>query len=97
MERAGPGSLVRYVAVLEGRGLLRLASPFLARVFSSMAERAAAGLRTRVGMTPSRLAAVVDGALEATVVGSFSRAGYAVRSRLGHWRPPPDSPGASWS
>ena len=39
-------------------------------------------------MSRSRLSAVVDGALEATVVGSFSRAGYAVRSRLEHWRPP---------
>ena len=40
------GSRVRYVAVLDGRGLLRLASPLIARVFATMAERAAAGLRT---------------------------------------------------
>ncbi len=39
-------------------------------------------------MNRSRLSAVVDGALEATVVGSFSRAGFAVRSRLEHWAPP---------
>ena len=44
-------------------------------------------------MTRSRLAAVVDGALEATVVGSFSRAGYAARSRLEHWPPPADLTG----
>jgi dehydrogenase/reductase SDR family member 12 len=44
-------------------------------------------------VTPSRLSALVDGALEATVVGSFSRAGYAVRSRLEHWGPPPDLTG----
>ncbi|HUO47836.1 MAG TPA: SDR family NAD(P)-dependent oxidoreductase [Acidimicrobiales bacterium] len=31
---------------------------------------------------------VVDELLEATVVGSFSRIGYDVRSRLGHWEPP---------
>jgi dehydrogenase/reductase SDR family member 12 len=36
-------------------------------------------------MTRSRLSAVVDGALEATVVGSFSRVGYAARSRLERW------------
>jgi len=36
----------------------------------------------------SRLSRVVDAALEVTVAGSFSRAGYAVRSRLEHWRPP---------
>jgi len=29
----------------------------------------------------------VDAVLEATVVGSFSRVGYDVRSRLGHWGP----------
>ena len=44
-------------------------------------------------MTRSRLAAVVDGALEATVVGSFSRAGYAARSRLEHWPEPADLTG----
>jgi polyketide cyclase/dehydrase/lipid transport protein len=46
VEKADSGSLVRYVAVLQGNGLLRLASPLLARFFSSMADRAAAGLRT---------------------------------------------------
>jgi hypothetical protein len=45
LERSGAGSRVRYVAVLEGRGLLRLASPLLARFFSTMADRGAAGLR----------------------------------------------------
>jgi dehydrogenase/reductase SDR family member 12 len=44
-------------------------------------------------MTRSRLSAVVDGALEATVVGSFSRLGYATRSRLEHWSPPADLTG----
>ncbi len=44
-------------------------------------------------MSRSRLSAVVDGTLEATVVGSFSRAGYAVRSRLEHWPPPADLTG----
>jgi hypothetical protein len=42
---AGPGSMVRYVAVLEAGGLFRVLSPVLARLFSGMADRAAAGLR----------------------------------------------------
>jgi carbon monoxide dehydrogenase subunit G len=45
VDGAGAGSRVRYVAVLQARGLLRLASPLLARFFSAMADRAAAGLR----------------------------------------------------
>ncbi len=45
VDQAASGSLVRYVAVLEGRGLLRLASPILARFFAAMAGRGAAGLR----------------------------------------------------
>ncbi len=39
-------------------------------------------------MSRSRLSGVADAALEVSVAGSFSRAGYAVRSRLEHWRPP---------
>ena len=45
VEWAGPGSRVRYVAVLDGRGVLRLAAPLIARTFARMADRAAAGLR----------------------------------------------------
>jgi carbon monoxide dehydrogenase subunit G len=45
VEAAGPGSRVRYEAVLEARGLLRLAAPLIARSFSAMADRGAAGLR----------------------------------------------------
>ena len=45
VEGAGPGSRVRYVAVLEAKGLLRLASPFITRFFSTMADRASGGLR----------------------------------------------------
>ena len=39
--------------------------------------------------------AVLDKVLEATVVGSFSRIGYDVRSRLGHWDEPPSMKGRS--
>jgi carbon monoxide dehydrogenase subunit G len=45
VEGTGPGSRVRYEAVLEARGLLRLASPLIDRSFSTMADRGAAGLR----------------------------------------------------
>ncbi len=39
--------------------------------------------------------AVADKVLEATVVGSFSRIGYDVRSRLGRWDEPPSMKGRS--
>ena len=39
-------------------------------------------------MSRVHLSDLVDTALEATVAGSFSRAGYAARSRLEHWEPP---------
>jgi Polyketide cyclase / dehydrase and lipid transport len=45
VEAAERGSRVRYVAVLQGSGLLRLAAPLLARFFAATADRAAAGLR----------------------------------------------------
>lgn len=41
----GAGSVVRYDAVLEGRGPLRLAEPLLARAFARIGDRAAKGLR----------------------------------------------------
>jgi len=44
-------------------------------------------------VTTARLARAVDIALEASVVGSFSRAGAVVRGRLEHWRPPSDLTG----
>lgn len=43
---------------------------------------------------PAPLARAVDATLEATVVLSFSRIGYAVRSRLDHWSDVADLPGA---
>jgi dehydrogenase/reductase SDR family member 12 len=39
-------------------------------------------------MSRVQLSDLVDAALEATIVGSFSRAGYAARSRLEHWEAP---------
>lgn len=40
-------------------------------------------------------ARLVDGLLEVSVVGSFSKFGYQTRSRLGRWPPPHRLPGAS--
>lgn len=45
VEWAGLGSRVRYAAVLEGRGVLRLVAPLIAWTFARMADRASAGLR----------------------------------------------------
>ncbi len=42
------GALVLYEAVLEGKGLLRHADPFLAFVFRRIGDRAAAGLRSHL-------------------------------------------------
>jgi NAD(P)-dependent dehydrogenase (short-subunit alcohol dehydrogenase family) len=41
----------------------------------------------------SRVADWIDGALEVTVAGSFTRLGYAARRRLDHWGPDPDGTG----
>jgi carbon monoxide dehydrogenase subunit G len=45
VEHEGSGSRVHYNAVLEPRGVLRLAAPLVARSFAKMADRGAAGLR----------------------------------------------------
>jgi hypothetical protein len=46
VDRAETGSRVRYDAVIEPRGVLRLAAPLVGRSFAKMADRAAAGLRS---------------------------------------------------
>ena len=45
VEPAGAGAIVRYDAVLEPRGLLRLLGPVMARNFRAIGDRAAGGLR----------------------------------------------------
>ncbi len=45
VDRAGTGSRVRYDAVIEPRGVLRLAAPLVGRSFAQMADKGAAGLR----------------------------------------------------
>ncbi|MEX2549629.1 MAG: SDR family NAD(P)-dependent oxidoreductase [Nitriliruptoraceae bacterium] len=45
-------------------------------------------------LLPSAVTRTIDAGLEATVVLSFSKVGYAVRSRLERWQPVTDLPGA---
>ena len=45
VEPLGSGTRMRYYAVLDPRGPLRLAGPLVGRSFGKMADRAAAGLR----------------------------------------------------
>jgi hypothetical protein len=45
VDRAGTGSRVRYDAVIEPRGVLRLVAPLVGRSFVKMADKGAAGLR----------------------------------------------------
>jgi hypothetical protein len=50
----GSGTVVAYDALLEGKGLARLADPLLAIAFRRIGDRAVAGLRTRLsqGVSP---------------------------------------------
>ena len=83
VEKVGPARGCAIRRCSKGAGAAARGSPLISHVFTKMAERAAAGLRP-VGMTPPLVATLVDGALEATVVGSFSRAGFrGAQSRLG--------------
>ena len=93
--RPDSGSRVRYVAVLEGRGLLRLASPLVGQCLRRpwrTGRPPGSAPRWHDPVAPS-LRRRGRGARGDVSSGSFSRAGYAVRSRLEHWRPPPDLTG----
>ena len=93
VERAGAGSQVSYVAVLESRGAAAsgrtLRRPVVPKDGRPWSGRVASG----AGMSRVQLSDLVDAALEASVVGSFSRTGYAARSRLEHWEAPGDLAG----
>jgi dehydrogenase/reductase SDR family member 12 len=93
------GSILTYDADLRLLGPLSLVNPLLALPFTRIGDRGLGGLR-RVLSVPSDAtpdtpplggltARVVDGLLEATVVGSFSAIGSEVRSRLAGWTDPP--------
>jgi carbon monoxide dehydrogenase subunit G len=49
----GSGTLVHYEAVLEAKGLARVAEPLLAVAFRRIGDRAAAGLRVHLRSVPS--------------------------------------------
>jgi NAD(P)-dependent dehydrogenase (short-subunit alcohol dehydrogenase family) len=95
---ADGGSILTYDAELTLKGSFALANPFLGLVFDRIGDKGVDGLRRALGGPPvpedrpqagGAVATVVDQALEATVVGSFSSIGPAVRSRTAGWTPPP--------
>ena len=95
---ADGGSILTYDAVLTLKGGFALANPFLGLFFDRIGDKGLAGLRDALGgpavprdrpQAGGTVAAAVDGVLEATVVGSFSSIGPAVRSRTAGWTPPP--------
>ncbi len=104
--RDGGGSILTYQADLELKGRLAPFNGLLALPFRRIGDRGIAGLRqalsgagpgpdspTRGGPFGVGVADVVDGLLEASVVGSFSSVGPAVRSRLAGWATPPSMVG----
>jgi len=95
---ADGGSILDYRADLRLKGRAALANPVLPVAFDRIGDRGVQGLRRVLGDTPApagrppvgaAAARVVDEALEATVVGSFSSIGPALRSRTAGWTPPP--------
>ena len=95
---ADGGSILTYDADLTLNGPFALANPILGLLFDRIGDKGVDGLRRTLGGPPapggppqagSVVAAVVDEVLEATVVGSFSSVGVALRSRTAGWIPPP--------
>jgi NAD(P)-dependent dehydrogenase (short-subunit alcohol dehydrogenase family) len=97
------GSILTYVADLRLLGRLAVLNPLLPAPFRRIGDRGLAGLRQvlsgradPVTETPPAgllVAHVVDEALEATVVGSFTSVGPEVRSRMAGWQSPPSMEG----
>jgi len=99
---ADGGSLLTYDAALTLKGPFTLANPFLGLFFDRIGDNGVGGLRRALGGPPvptdrpqagAAVATAVDQALEASVVGSFSSVGPAVRSRTAGWTPPPSLAG----
>ena len=103
VRRPAGGSVLTYEAELTFTGALSRVSGLLALPFRRIGDRGLGGLRRVLSAgsapvpSPPRAvelaAAAVDELLEATVVGSFSSIGPAVRSRLAGWRTPPSLDG----
>jgi NAD(P)-dependent dehydrogenase (short-subunit alcohol dehydrogenase family) len=98
--RTGGGSVLTYDADLRLKGVAAVFNPFLAIPFRRIGDRGLSGLRRVLSAgaadatpPPSAgggvLADIVDKALEATVVGSFTSVGPAVRGYLAGWGAPP--------
>jgi NAD(P)-dependent dehydrogenase (short-subunit alcohol dehydrogenase family) len=96
------GSILTYDADLRLLGPLALLNPLLPLPFRRIGDRGLGGLRSVLSAATAPvpapaplgvLAGVVDEALEATVVGSFSSIGPEVRSRLSGWTDPPSMAG----
>jgi len=103
VQRPGGGSVLTYDAELTFQGTLSPFSRALALPFRRIGDRGLDGLRKVLSVEPAAApapgraaqlaAAAVDELLEATVVGSFSSIGPAVRGRLAGWRTPPPMDG----
>ena len=94
---ADGGSILTYDAELRLKGSFALANPVLGLFFDRIGDKGVAGLRRTLGgpvvardrpQAGGAVAAVVDGLLEATVAGSFSSAGPALRRHTAGWTPP---------
>jgi len=94
---ADGGSVLTYDADLTLKGGFALANPFLGLFFDRIGDKGVGGLRATLGgpagardrpQAGGMVASVVDGALEATIVGSFSSIGPKIRSRTAGWMPP---------
>jgi dehydrogenase/reductase SDR family protein 12 len=90
--------ILTYDADLTLKGTFALGNPVLPLFFARIGDRGVEGLRSALSGPPvardrpqagGAVAVVVDKLLEATVVGSFSSIGPAVRRRTGGWTPPP--------
>ncbi len=95
---ADGGSILTYDADLTLQGPFTLANPVLGLFLDRIGDKGVWGLRATLGgpaeprdrpRAGDAVAAVVDGVLEATIVGSFSSIGPALRSRTAGWTSPP--------
>jgi NAD(P)-dependent dehydrogenase (short-subunit alcohol dehydrogenase family) len=95
---ADGGSVVTYDADLSLKGPFVLANPALGPFLDRIGDKGVDGLRRTLGapgvprdrpQVGRALATAVDEFLEATVVGSFSSLGPALRSRTAGWTSPP--------
>ena len=100
--RPDGGSVLTYDADLRLKGVLAAFNPVLDVPFRRIGDRGLSGLRRMLATEPvpaapstggGVVADIVDKALEATVVGSFTSVGSTVRSHLAGWEAPPSMAG----